>query len=629
MSCATRLIGWFIGSIWLCSLTAAAQAASPTVAQMLAIRPHQPGIVCSTPTEAEQASCKVELVSGATRGSSGWLLRDPQGRPLRRYFDTNGDHMVDVWSYYQDGIEVYREISSDYQKTPNQFRWLNAGGSRWGVDYDRDGKIDSWKAISAEELTQEVLQAIVTKDLARLQTLWITDDDMKSLDLPAAEIARLTALKQQAPTKFQATVAKIMAGDPQLKWERLESSGPQCIPAEQAGTTHDILKYTKAMVLYENAGKHDWISIGELIQVGSAWRLADAPVPSNSPDAGNEPAPTSDPALLAQLDELRKLDATAPRTSDSAFGQNPAVVTYNSGRADIIEKLIAKVKPEDREQWIHQLADCLSAAAQSSAENDKACYERLVRLEEQTVRAQPGSPLAAFVTFREMSADYQVKMRSNKGGASFTKVQEDWLTRLAKFAQDYPRAEDMPDALLQLGMVSEFVGKEIEAKKWYQQLVTNFSNAKALADKAAGALRRLDLEGKTFELEGSNLEGTPFNISSVRGKVVIVYYWASWIQQSIGDFARLKDLHSRYQSQGVELVCINLDNSPPEAKDAQSRVSPPGIQLFAPGGLESSLATQYGIMVLPNMFLVGKNGNVVSRTVQVGNLEDEIKKLLK
>jgi hypothetical protein len=629
MSCATRPIGWFISFIWLCSLTAATQAAAPTVAQMLAFRPHQPGIVCSTPTEAEQSSCKVELVSGAQRGSSGWLLRDPQGRPLRRYFDTNGDRNVDVWSYYQDGVEVYREVSSDYQKAPNEYRWLNAGGSRWGVDYDRDGKIDSWKVISAEEVTQEVLQAIVTKDSARLQALWITDDDMKSLGLSAAEAARLTSLKQQAPAKFQATVAKIMAGDPQLKWERLESSGPQCIPAEQAGTARDLLKYTKAMVLYENAGKHDWISVGELIQVGSAWRLVDAPVPSNSPDAGSEPASTSDPALLALLDELRKLDTTAPHGGADNFGANPAVVTYNSARADIIEKVIAKVKPEDREQWVHQLADCLSAAAQSSAENDNACYKRLVRLEEQTVQSQPGSPLAAFVTFREMSADYQVKMRTNKGGATFTKVQEDWLTRLAKFAQDYPRAEDMPDALLQLGMVSEFVGKEIEAKKWYQQLVSNFGNAKALSDKAAGALRRLELEGKTFELEGSSLGGAPFNVSSLRGKVVIVYYWASWIQQSIGDFARIKDLLSKYQSQGVELVCVNLDNSPPEAKDAESKVSPPGIQLFAPGGLESSLATQYGIMVLPNMFLVGKNGNVVSRSVQVGNLEEEIKKLIK
>jgi TolA-binding protein len=46
--------------------------------------------------------------------------------------------------------------------------------------------------------------------------------------------------------------------------------------------------------------------------------------------------------------------------------------------------------------------------------------------------------------------------------------------------QSYPKGEDTPDALMQLGMVSEFVGKEAEAKKWYQVLVRDF------ADKPAG-----------------------------------------------------------------------------------------------------------------------------------------------
>jgi hypothetical protein len=53
------------------------------------------------------------------------------------------------------------------------------------------------------------------------------------------------------------------------------------------------------------------------------------------------------------------------------------------------------------------------------------------------------------------------------------------------------------------------------------------------------------------------------------------------------------------------------------------------VQLYQPGGLESPLARQYGIMVLPNLFLVGKDGKVVSRTVQMSNLEDEVKKLMK
>ena len=54
----------------------------------------------------------------------------------------------------------------------------------------------------------------------------------------------------------------------------------------------------------------------------------------------------------------------------------------------------------------------------------------------------------------------------------------------------------------------------------------------------------------------------------------------------------------------------------------------PANTCLAPGGLEDPLATNYGIMVLPNIFLVGKDGKVVSRTVQMNTLEDEIKKLI-
>src|SRR5262249_1598581 len=152
-----------------------------------------------------------------------------------------------------------------------------------------------------------------------------------------------------------------------------------------------------------------------------------------------------------------------------------------------------------------------------------------------------------------------------QGGSEFVKIQEQWQGRLARFVQDYPKADDTADALLQLGMGSEFLGKEIEAKKWYQQLATAHADKKPLAEKAEGALRRLDLEGKDYELAGTTTDGKNFNISQLRGKVVAVYYWASWNQQSVGDFARLKLLMNTYAGKGLELVCINLDSAPPEA----------------------------------------------------------------
>jgi len=614
--------GLIVGCL-LASAGTGVTAQPPTVSQMLGFRPKQPGINYSSPTAQEQEQCKVELVNGA-KGSSGWLLRDPQGRILRRFFDSNSDKRIDIWSYYLDGVEVYREIDSTFSGVVDQYRWVNTGGMKWGLDTNKDGKIDTWKMISPEEVSQEIMQALIAKDFQRLQALWITDAEINSLELPAAETERLRELRGQAQTKFLTTIAKLNF-TPQARWERIESPAPQCIPADSYGLKRDLIKNQRCTILYENNGKHDWLQTGEMIQVGPAWRLVDAPTPGAAVEGASagEPAST-DPAILAVLDELKKLDAEAPK-GDST--DNAAIFQYNMKRADLLQKVLPKiVKPEEKDQWIRQIADCLNSAAQAAPENDKKAIERLVDLEKQVAGSQKGSALAAYVTFLEMSADFAAK--NSQGGGDFLKIQEAWLTRLTKFVQDYPQGEDAPDALLQAGMVSEILGKEDQAKKWYQQLAANFGDKKGLADKAQGALRRLDLEGKPLELSGPTLDGKTFDIKTLANKVVIVYYWASWNKQSVGDFARLKMLLNTYGNKGVELVCINLDNSPPEANSFLANGGVPGVQLFQPGSLEGPLATQYGIMVLPNMFLVGKDGKVVSRTVQLANLEDEVKKLV-
>jgi thiol-disulfide isomerase/thioredoxin len=314
----------------------------------------------------------------------------------------------------------------------------------------------------------------------------------------------------------------------------------------------------------------------------------------------------------------------------SSSGVNEALARHHQQRADLLEKIVGKVKPAERDPWIRQVADSLSTAAQASPAGDTTAMGRLTNLEKQLVAGLPaGHTLTAYVTYREMQADYSRNLSANGAGANFKKIQQDWLARLAKFAQDFPRGEDTPDAMLQAGMVSEFLDKEVEAKNWYAQIARNFAD-KPQGPKAAGAARRLELEGKALKLSGPTLaDGNSFDVDQLGGKVVVVYYWASWNSQCAGDFAKMKQLLETYGSKGVALVCVNLDNAPEEARKYLASSPAPGTHLFQAGGLEGKLATDYGVMVLPTVFLVGKDGKVVSRNTQVANLEDDLKKLLK
>ena len=138
---------------------AAPAKAAPTAGQILAgYQPVQKDVLIDRPEADEIAKCTIAI------DKTGYIIRDGNGQMLRNFRDTNGDNTVDQWSYFKDGVEVYRDIDSTFNKTPDQARWLNTGGTRWGIDVNEDGKIDAWKRISAEEVTSELVAALRDND---------------------------------------------------------------------------------------------------------------------------------------------------------------------------------------------------------------------------------------------------------------------------------------------------------------------------------------------------------------------------------------------------------------------------------------------------------------------------------
>jgi thiol-disulfide isomerase/thioredoxin len=256
--------------------------------------------------------------------------------------------------------------------------------------------------------------------------------------------------------------------------------------------------------------------------------------------------------------------------------------------------------------------------------------ERLTKLAEKLAREKAGSDVAAYAAFRELTSEYSLAVNSPGISApAMMKAQNLHMERLAKFVAAYPKADDGADALIQLGMISEFQGKKDDAKKWYEHLARQYPNA-TQALKATGALRRMNLVGKPWELnaQAANLGGSVLSLDKLRGKVTVVYYWATWCDSAKTDFQRLKQLAATYKSQ-LEVVAINVDDQQAEAEAFIRANAPVGYQLFAAGGLESPLAVHYGMIIFPNIILVGRDGKVLSADLDMGALEDEVKKATK
>jgi thiol-disulfide isomerase/thioredoxin len=195
--------------------------------------------------------------------------------------------------------------------------------------------------------------------------------------------------------------------------------------------------------------------------------------------------------------------------------------------------------------------------------------------------------------------------------AKYDELNEAYLNSLREFVSQYPQAKDAAEAILQIALSAEFTGDLKEAEKWYRQASQSFAALDA-GKKATGAIKRLNLKSKPFNISGPTLDGKSFKSDAYRGSPVIYHCWASWCEGCKADMRALKELQDKYAKHKLRIVGINLDKDRAQA-EAFIKANPyPWLHVHDQGGLDSTLAVGYGILTLPVNFVVGKDGNVVS-----------------
>lgn len=627
------ILSWLVAGGMLTVSGAPAIAAGPSAAAALALRPVQKDVVYQQVAEADVDSCRVEDLREGDW--SGWLVVTADGTRLRRFADTNGDKKIDLWCYFDQGVEVYRDVDADFNGKADQYRWMGTAGTRWGIDENEDGTINRWKQISAEEVSAEVIAALAQRDAKRFVRLLASEAEIDGLGLGKETAERIKAKTAKASAGFAKLAESQTVVGPKARWVQFASTTPGIVPAGTQGSTKDLKVYENAVAMFDGAERGGQVIVGTLIQIGDAWRLIDLPqvigedgplsqvagnfftpgtgLATNSVSGGSVGAETQE--LVGNLEKIDRQLATASKPADQA--------ELNRRRVDVVERLIATSGTGDeRDTWMRQLVDTVSVAVQSGTYPDGLA--RLRRFSDDL--PQDNESLQAYVKFQIISTEYVSKQTPD---ADFARVQEWYLTELAKFVDSYPTTPEAAQALLQLALSKEFEERESEALEYYARVAKSFEGTD-MAEKAAGAVRRLEATGKPLAFRGRTIQGEPFDLASLQGKPVVIHYWATWCEACKQDMKLLRQLQAKYQSAGLQIVGINVDSTRNQATAYLQSNPSPWVHLYEDGGLESSgLAKQLGVQTLPMMLLIDGTGRVVSNNVHSASLDAELAKIAK
>lgn len=152
--------------------------------------------------------------------------------------------------------------------------------------------------------------------------------------------------------------------------------------------------------------------------------------------------------------------------------------------------------------------------------------------------------------------------------------------------------------------------------------------------RVEGSLVKIEGLGKPFELSFEDaMTGNAVTMADLRGKVVVVDFWATWCGPCIAEMPHMKELYAEFAPQGVEFIGVSLDA--PVEKGGLDKLKAyvtdneiPWLQYYQGNGWGSEFSSSWGINSIPALFVVDAEGNL-AETEGRGKLEEILPRLLK
>ena len=142
-------------------------------------------------------------------------------------------------------------------------------------------------------------------------------------------------------------------------------------------------------------------------------------------------------------------------------------------------------------------------------------------------------------------------------------------------------------------------------------------------------LRDVSIGGFAPDIDLPSPQGNTIKLSSLRGKYVLLDFWASWCGPCLAEAPNVKAIYDKYHSRGFEIYGVSLDEKKQEDawKAAIERHQLNWIQVSALKGWECPAARRYAVTAIPRMYLIDPEGRIIAMNLRGEALQEKVASL--